>query len=280
MSMKLTAMAMDVKVGSPLRKLVLLKLCDNANDKGECWPSFQHIADQCEITRRSVITHVKALQEAGFLRVVHRGRGEHQTSNKYLVSLHPVAPAPAHESANETPSDIRGGGENNSPPPSENNSLPSESISPPPSENRSPGTSHSLEPVSEPKKTLQKKSVDQVGGSSRGSRLPDDWVLPDDWADDISRIDPRLAPRVDSIEAKFRDYWVSLSGARAVKRDWRATWRNWVRNESERLPRSGRPPPGGPGFSGPGRGGAPMTGGESTRERSIQQDLADRSWGR
>jgi hypothetical protein len=34
------------KVGNSLRKLVLIKLADNANDKGECWPSYQHIADQ------------------------------------------------------------------------------------------------------------------------------------------------------------------------------------------------------------------------------------------
>jgi hypothetical protein len=35
-------------VGNPLRKLVLLKLADNASDQGECWPSYQYIADQCE----------------------------------------------------------------------------------------------------------------------------------------------------------------------------------------------------------------------------------------
>ena len=38
MSMNLTAQAMQIKVGNPIRKLVLLKLADQANDKGECWP--------------------------------------------------------------------------------------------------------------------------------------------------------------------------------------------------------------------------------------------------
>ena len=50
MSMELMVKAMKVKVGNPLRKLVLLKLADNASDHGECWPSYQHIADQCEIS--------------------------------------------------------------------------------------------------------------------------------------------------------------------------------------------------------------------------------------
>lgn len=36
MSMTLMAQAMSIKVGNPIRKLVLIKLADNANDKGEC----------------------------------------------------------------------------------------------------------------------------------------------------------------------------------------------------------------------------------------------------
>jgi hypothetical protein len=56
MSMDLMVKAMKIKVGNPLRKLVLLKLAD-ASDLGECWPSFNHIAEQCEISRRSVISH-------------------------------------------------------------------------------------------------------------------------------------------------------------------------------------------------------------------------------
>lgn len=50
------------------RKLVLIKLADNSSDVGECWPSYQHIADQCEISRRSVVTHIEALCEAGLLK--------------------------------------------------------------------------------------------------------------------------------------------------------------------------------------------------------------------
>jgi len=29
---------------------------------------------------------------------------------------------------------------------------------------------------------------------------------------------------------KFIDYWLGVSGAKGVKRDWQATWRNWLRN--------------------------------------------------
>ena len=34
--------------------------------------------------------------------------------------------------------------------------------------------------------------------------------------------------------AKFCDYWNAKSGKDAAKLDWQATWRNWLRNASER----------------------------------------------
>ena len=33
---------------------------------------------------------------------------------------------------------------------------------------------------------------------------------------------------------RFRDYWIAKPGRDAVKVDWLATWRNWVRREAER----------------------------------------------
>lgn len=87
MSMELMVKAMKIKVGNPLRKLVLLKLADNASDLGECWPSYQHIADQCEISKRSVIGHIKALVDMGLLRVENRIRNNEKQSNLYHLTL-------------------------------------------------------------------------------------------------------------------------------------------------------------------------------------------------
>ena len=122
--------AMKIKVGNPTRKLVLIKLADNANDEGICWPSYQNIADHCEVTKRSVMSHVAKLEEMGLLKRKYRKTddGSMNKSNYYYLSLD---------------------GENISSG-SENRSLGSENISPPPSENISPRTSHSLEPVNEP----------------------------------------------------------------------------------------------------------------------------------
>ncbi|MEN8483257.1 helix-turn-helix domain-containing protein, partial [Escherichia coli] len=86
MSMELMVKAMKIRVGNPLRKLVLIKLADNASDQGECWPSYQHIADQCEISKRSVMNHIAALCESGlkwFTEFGHLNRGDMLTSEQH-----------------------------------------------------------------------------------------------------------------------------------------------------------------------------------------------------
>jgi hypothetical protein len=68
---------------------------------------------------------------------------------------------------------------------------------------------------------------------SRGSRLPEDWELPDeyfDWAHDEAGLTPEA---IRAIAAKFYDYWISVPGAKGRKSNWLATWRNWIRRELE-----------------------------------------------
>lgn len=79
--------AMKTKVGNPLRKLVLIKLADNANDMGECWPSYQHVADQCEIARSTVKSHIRELEKAGLVRREYRRKGEINQSNLFHLNL-------------------------------------------------------------------------------------------------------------------------------------------------------------------------------------------------
>ena len=94
--MSLMVAAMKLRVGNPLRKLVLIKLADNASDMGECWPSYQHIADQCEISKRSVMNHIAVLCESGLLRKeIRKGGPKGNSSNVYFLTLDGgAAPAP------------------------------------------------------------------------------------------------------------------------------------------------------------------------------------------
>lgn len=136
MSMDLMVQAMKIKVGNPLRKLVLLKLADNASDLGECWPSYQHIADQCEISKRSVMNHIEALCECGLIKKELRTGPKGNSSNVYQLNL---------RSAGDSP-----GGSANRSLPGATDSPHGAGDSPGGSAGAAPRISHSFEPVNEP----------------------------------------------------------------------------------------------------------------------------------
>ncbi|MFT0214068.1 helix-turn-helix domain-containing protein [Pseudomonas sp. F1_0610] len=87
MSMIWMVKAMQAKVGNPLRKLVLIKLADNANEKGECFPSYKHISDQCEISHSTVRKHIKDLELMGFLTIENRRGVLGNSSNIYRLTI-------------------------------------------------------------------------------------------------------------------------------------------------------------------------------------------------
>lgn len=47
------------------KKLVLLALCDNANDQGECFPSVTMLVEKCSMSERSVFNHLADLEKDG-----------------------------------------------------------------------------------------------------------------------------------------------------------------------------------------------------------------------
>jgi hypothetical protein len=97
--------------------------------------------------------------------------------------------------------------------------------------------------------------IEQVGGrnvhpiSKRGTRWPANQAVPADWISLGYEIREKAGlPRIDlHLEAdKFSDHFAGMNGARAIKLNWLATWRNWCRNSY-----SGKPEekPTKPGFS-------------------------------
>ena len=76
--------------------------------------------------------------------------------------------------------------------------------------------------------------------AARGTRLPDGWQ-PDQALADWTRANAPAAANAREVE-RFRDYWQSLSGQRAVRADWAATWRNWARRCQEQARHPTRAP--------------------------------------
>lgn len=84
----------------------------------------------------------------------------------------------------------------------------------------------------------------------RGSRLPEDWVLPPEWLKwaiwqaqqkNVGLTEAEIRECAD----QFADHWRSQVGRHGRKADWKATWRNWIRNElkwrAQRTPTQQKP---------------------------------------
>ncbi len=198
------AKAMSIKVGNPLRKLVLIKLADNANDNGECWPSYQHIADHCECSKSAVKEHISALIKLGLMTKENRvgvNNGKGNTSNVYRLHLTstPVPP----ESTPPVPPESTGGSPKSTP-------VPPESTPPvPPAGTR---TSHSFEPVKEPLDNKKKLSSMPEGFSPSAShqKMAEEYGI-------------SLQEEFD----KFIDHHIS-KGSKFI--DWNRALNTWLRN--------------------------------------------------
>ncbi|GEM_PF-1536636 len=67
--------------------------------------------------------------------------------------------------------------------------------------------------------------------NTRGARIPQPFIVTPDMVTWARRETPGLDHR--AVTARFVDYWTAVPGARGVKLDWVATWRNWMRREHE-----------------------------------------------
>ena len=68
------------------------------------------------------------------------------------------------------------------------------------------------------------------GKATKGTRLPDDW----EPTEEMIQFAYSLSLPWRSVAESFRDYWIAVPGAKGVKLDWAATWRNWCRSEAKR----------------------------------------------
>lgn len=193
MSMNLMAKAMSIKVGNPLRKLVLIKLADNANDEGECWPSYQHIADQCEVSRSTVKSHIRALEDMGLLKREFRRKGELNQSNVFYLTLDNAQQIPpesggAGADLGGAGADLGGGA------------------------GAAPRTYHSFEPVKEPLERKKKPSSMPEGFSPSAShqKMAEEFGI-------------SLQDEFD----KFTDHHLS-KGSKFI--DWNRALNTWLRN--------------------------------------------------
>lgn len=88
MSGKVVGWAFEQSCRSPVAKLILVKLADNANEEGYCWPSVALIVKHTGLSERAVRANLGSLEEDGLIRIetrmtAHRG----QISNAYQLAV-------------------------------------------------------------------------------------------------------------------------------------------------------------------------------------------------
>ena len=84
MSFKHMAWAMEVRVGDPLAKLLLVALADRSDkETGQCWPSIARLCEDTEMSRASVTRRLCYLEDKGFIQRTQRD----QQSTLYTLSL-------------------------------------------------------------------------------------------------------------------------------------------------------------------------------------------------
>jgi len=219
-------MAFNAYVNNPVRKLILIKLCDNANDDGVCWPSYARIADQCEVSKRCAMEHIKWLSDNGFLQVESRFKDGNQSSNCYTISAHKLMEASTN----------RG----------ENNSLPSDPYSPPlvnvvhpPSDPCSPRTiiessvlTNNVIPIKKSKSKKEEMTFSEWAAevTKKGEKLiPDDnsifdtaqkMGIPDDYLFLAWHVFKDYYTN-DNLK-KYKDWRIVFS--KAIKGDWLKLW--------------------------------------------------------
>lgn len=88
MSTMISAACWPLQGMSPVQKVVLISLADNANDSGVCWPSIPTIGKRCCTSERAVQNAIKWLEQAGIV-TANRNNGRHTS---YTVTPASYAP--------------------------------------------------------------------------------------------------------------------------------------------------------------------------------------------
>lgn len=223
MSMEMMVRAMKIKVGNPLRKLVLLKLADNASDQGECWPSVPYIAEQCEISERSVQNHIRQLVKDGLVRIEKRlAENGLNRSNVYHITLSVSGANPAPGGESPAP----GGGA--APAPRISQSFEPVNESPP-----NPQEGDDADAPGKPKK-IQYQDVADAYNEILGDRLPKVQELNDKRKRQIKRLLGELhEPTLDAVKA-YLETFADTAGPFYFgdnNRGWRAGFDYLLRSE-------------------------------------------------
>lgn len=92
MSIKQMQKVWEDKTLEPNKKLIMLSLCDNANDEGFCYPSINTTCSKTGLSKPTVIKHQRELEENNYLLSKKRNSKKTENGGKRLSTIYIVFP--------------------------------------------------------------------------------------------------------------------------------------------------------------------------------------------
>lgn len=203
------AMACARLCPTPVAVNVLFYLAYRHNHKtGQCFPSYERIAEDLGIARSSVGKAIGELEKAGLIaKIQGKRRGSHNSSNRYRL----IYMQQAHLRAMKGPRMHAYQALHDSPKSGPDSGRPSSSL-----------RSEKGDARATVRKRSQRRAIK--------TRMGEDWAptkVQAAKAVELGLPVERLGITADI----FRDWWISVGDVRA---DWGKAWYNWVRKEVER----------------------------------------------
>ena len=218
-------------------------------ETGACFPSTESIARISRVNDRTVRITLKALHEQGLISSTQKaGQKRYFTLNldrlpelaplQEVTGVQEVTPLQEVTGVQEvTPlQEVTGGGCKNlqgTPVKTYREPLqkltPEQGINKESNKEEEQGSLPAQAPWESDLLSTDVKKIDKPKrqATDKGSRLSI-TELPDDWKAFAEQEEPDLDPK--RLFENFKDYWNGLSGAKAIKKDWKGTWRNFVRS--------------------------------------------------
>lgn len=247
---RIAFMARAIKLSARAYKLAGLLCWQYGNKGGAIFPSQKTLGDDLGVTERYVRTLLKELESVGLIIEMRRGPRTGTRVSYYKFGEPPDPAIPELDSGTDE-SEFRNWDDNNSgtPVPPNQKREPKDRTKDPDSTSedvesgesaRASNTTrlmptdpekHPVESSPRRKKTSARQPTFWPK-PERGTRIPENWKpSPADF--DFARQKGLSPPETADEADKFADYWLSASGSSAIKKDWAAAWRNWVRNALE-----------------------------------------------
>lgn len=234
MSIRALSAVLDRYPKGGSEKLVLVTLADWCDDNGgNLYPSIKSIAAKACVEPRQAQRIMHALINDGLLSVVgNENGGSPGTTRKYRLNIKKIEAMPKLNDQQTGVTDDTGDIQDTGVMGDADGCHPRHRRVTSKAETGVMDDTLSInDPLENHQGTVIKGAGEPRRTKTKSSRLPADWVLPEDWAEWTRNETPSINPKTEA--EKFGDYWRGRGDSGAIKACWFSTWRNWCRRAAE-----------------------------------------------